>query len=324
MARDVESPDPLAAAIAPPPNETPNERWQREQREAEARRISEQIDEQIRAERQALKKRKPMKLLLLGQSESGKSTTVKSELPPPGYIVCIRTHLSTRADFQLAYAYDAFMAERAAWRAVVHLNLIRSINGILDVLYRVLPQHVLSNDPNTRSYTPGPEAMAGPLDVDMDDEDEDREPTPDPSGCPLNESHRALMLRLGPLRKVQRDLERCLGAASTEEVHSGSGGAAPWNVGGWRPREFAVTTRSGWKGALGRVRAAGRMSLDSSVRRQDRRTEGAASDAQTSRPKVCSCLPTEDALLVAHGEYRPKVIAITNHPQRRGTRKQMI
>ncbi|KAJ8497138.1 hypothetical protein ONZ51_g683 [Trametes cubensis] len=268
MARDVESPDPLAVAIAPPPNETPNERWQREQREAQARRISEQIDEQIRAERQALKKRKTMKLLLLGQSESGKSTTVKN--------------------FQLAYAYDAFMAERAAWRAVVHLNLVRSINGILDVLYRVLPEHGSSSDPNARPYTPGPDSIAGPLDVDMDDEDEDREPTPDPSGCPLNESHRALMLRLGPLRKVQRDLERCLGAASTEEVHSGSGSAAPWNVGGWRPREFAVTTRSGWKGALGRVRAAGRLSFESSVRRQERRTEGAASDAQTSRPRATS------------------------------------
>ena len=216
------------------------------------------------------------------------------------------------------------MAERAAWRAVVHLNLVRSINGILDVLYRVLPEHGSSSDPNARPYTPGPDSIAGPLDVDMDDEDEDREPTPDPSGCPLNESHRALMLRLGPLRKVQRDLERCLGAASTEEAHSGSGGAAPWNVGGWRPREFAVTTRSGWKGALGRVRAAGRMSLDSSVRRQDRRTEGAASDAQTSRPKVCSCLSTEQALPVAHEEYRLKVIAITNHPQRRVMKRQMF
>ena len=94
MARDVESPDPLAVAIAPPPNETPNERWQREQREAQARRISEQIDEQIRAERQALKKRKTMKLLLLGQSESGKSTTVKSEPPSLGYIACIWTNVS--------------------------------------------------------------------------------------------------------------------------------------------------------------------------------------------------------------------------------------
>ncbi len=80
MARALETPDPLAVAIEPPQNETPAERWAREQREAHARRISEQIDEQIRAEKQAMKKRRqPMRLLLLGQSESGKSTTVKSE-----------------------------------------------------------------------------------------------------------------------------------------------------------------------------------------------------------------------------------------------------
>lgn len=71
--------DPLAIAIAPPKNETPADRWAREQREAQARLISEQIDAQIKAEKQAVKKKgKPIKILLLGQSESGKSTTVKS------------------------------------------------------------------------------------------------------------------------------------------------------------------------------------------------------------------------------------------------------
>lgn len=44
----------------------------REHAEAEARRVSDSIDEQLRQERMALKKkRKPVKVLLLGQSESG-------------------------------------------------------------------------------------------------------------------------------------------------------------------------------------------------------------------------------------------------------------
>lgn len=64
--------DPLTAALAPPPNETAEQKEAREAAEAEARRISEEIDEQLKAERAAQKKKKaPVKVLLLGQSESG-------------------------------------------------------------------------------------------------------------------------------------------------------------------------------------------------------------------------------------------------------------
>ena len=81
MGRSLDVDDPLAAAIAPPSNETPHDRLVREEREAQAKKTSDEIDEMIRAERNALrKKRKPVKVLLLGQSESGKSTTLKSEL----------------------------------------------------------------------------------------------------------------------------------------------------------------------------------------------------------------------------------------------------
>lgn len=66
--------DPLTAALAPPPDETAEQRELREAAEAEARRVSDEIDEQLRNERMALKKKKaPVKVLLLGQSESGAS-----------------------------------------------------------------------------------------------------------------------------------------------------------------------------------------------------------------------------------------------------------
>jgi guanine nucleotide-binding protein subunit alpha len=46
----------------------------REAKEAEARRVSERIDEQIRSERQAnSRNRAPVKVLMLGQAESGAS-----------------------------------------------------------------------------------------------------------------------------------------------------------------------------------------------------------------------------------------------------------
>ncbi|KAH9858648.1 G-alpha-domain-containing protein [Lenzites betulinus] len=255
MPRALETPDPLAVAIEPPPNETSAERWAREQREAEARRISEQIDEQIRAEKQAMKKRKPpMKLLLLGQSESGKSTTVKN--------------------FQLAYAYDAFLAERTAWRAVIHLNLVRSVNTILEVLSKELSAH---GEAPVRPPTPGAElqSVGALLDNDMYEEDDEQEPSEESSECALTSAHRELMLRLVVLRQAQRDLERCLGAASTEETPNSASGAAPWNArgGGWRGREFSISARSGWKAALGRVRAVGRMSLESTIGRSERRSE---------------------------------------------------
>ena len=64
--------DPLAAAIAPPPDETPDARAARLSAEAEARRISDEIDEQLKQERASRRKQRPcVKVLLLGQSESG-------------------------------------------------------------------------------------------------------------------------------------------------------------------------------------------------------------------------------------------------------------
>ncbi|THH01144.1 hypothetical protein EW026_g1508 [Hermanssonia centrifuga] len=87
----------------------------RTQEEKEAKRINDEIDRQIELERQELKKRKPQaKILLLGQSEAGKSTLLKN--------------------FQLHFAPKAFEADGEAWRAVIHLNLVRAVNFILEAL----------------------------------------------------------------------------------------------------------------------------------------------------------------------------------------------
>ncbi len=70
--------DPLAAALLPPANETPVEKELRLKRETEAKQVSDRIDELIRQERIHRKKtRAEVNVLLLGQSESGKSTTLK-------------------------------------------------------------------------------------------------------------------------------------------------------------------------------------------------------------------------------------------------------
>lgn len=64
--------DPFAEFLRPPADETPSERQERLIKEAEQKRVSDAIDEQIRQERQILQKQKSViKILLLGQSESG-------------------------------------------------------------------------------------------------------------------------------------------------------------------------------------------------------------------------------------------------------------
>lgn len=72
--------DPLSAALLPPPNESPIQKEIRLKAETEARKVSEGIDEMIRQERNERKRsRAEVNVLLLGQSESGKSTTLKRE-----------------------------------------------------------------------------------------------------------------------------------------------------------------------------------------------------------------------------------------------------
>ena len=77
-----ESLGPLARALAPPADETPEQRAVRETKETEARRVSERIDEQIRLEKQAHSRKKiPVKVLMLGQAESGAFVLPKLSSP---------------------------------------------------------------------------------------------------------------------------------------------------------------------------------------------------------------------------------------------------
>ncbi|KAJ7270675.1 guanine nucleotide binding protein, alpha subunit [Mycena haematopus] len=282
MGRSFEE-DPLTAALAPPPNETPAERDARERSEAEAKRISDEIDALLRREREAEKKRKPVKLLLLGQSESGKTATLKN--------------------FQLLYCKRQWSEERASWRCVVLLNLVRNMNDILDILGRemaaanpeVLP--VASSSKISKPATAIPTSTSSsPTSSPLSSDSEFDEPPPSPSatrrqsatvGSPVSsnfpplkfkDKHRLLRLRLAPLRRVQSDLEARLGAAATELYTTNTNSAAPFDSASSSPskreKEFSVHSTNGWKTALERFRAARRRSgEDSGVLRKVRDME---------------------------------------------------
>ncbi|KAG5650297.1 hypothetical protein H0H81_012716 [Sphagnurus paluster] len=276
-------PDPFAIFTLPPPNETPEQRSAREHREAEEKRVSDRIDEEIKAEKAALKKQKGVvRVLLLGQSESGACPVFgpSSVLAEFHYDCVLISHCRkiddaeecvlypspsrvrsptdddidhAHADFRMKYARAAWKAERLSWRAVIQLNLIRSIITIVETLqaeFALQSQSQSADSSPTASPRPSSYAYPypypypyphAPIDIDADLDptrdsvDSDLPPmsipipTPSPSPTPtpstarthtsplLTPTHLLLQRRLGPLRRVEADLKRRLGAGSSDE-----------------------------------------------------------------------------------------------------------
>lgn len=270
MGRSIDLDDPLTLAIAPPADETPEARALRLQLEDEARRTNDEIDEMLRQERAALRKRKkPVKVLLLGQSESGKSTTLKSVSLIFFLSHIIHTLITLLKDFQLTYARKAWQDERQSWRAIIQLNLVRSVTTILDLLHTELTGAPLPAS--------SPFALAA-LTADADDPTAFAQDAADVGGqekmprLSFTEKHKLLKLKLAPLRKVQADLEKRLGSGAEEPTpfEGGSGTnttAAPFDQSPYsngyaapssptRRQEFYVRSSTGWKSALEKLRPA--------------------------------------------------------------------
>lgn len=163
--------DPLTLAMRPSASETESVRRVRLQREADEKSVSDRIDEELRQERERLKRRKldvkvcvfslvmftgnldaddgrvrPTQLLLLGQAESGKSTLQKQ--------------------FQLLYSPQTLEKERASWRTVVYFNVVRSLKHILDTLQSwndLAEEYQSSGGSSDQGYSSsGSNAIAGP------------------------------------------------------------------------------------------------------------------------------------------------------------------
>ncbi|KAH7105091.1 G-alpha-domain-containing protein [Auriculariales sp. MPI-PUGE-AT-0066] len=195
--------DPFAELMAPPPNETPMEREMREQLERSAKMRSDAIDDELRRERAALKDKRVLKLLLLGQSESGKSTTLRQ--------------------FQLAYTPSAFKSERATWRGVIQLNVVRSVRLILDTVMDAV-------EPNTQPV--------------------DGEEPPVDYHVRLTPEHEALCKRLDALRVAELKLMSKF-RAPAEEGETYALAPVPENV---VPDAKEPSVRADWKRPLRALR----------------------------------------------------------------------
>ncbi|KAK7038824.1 hypothetical protein VNI00_010454 [Paramarasmius palmivorus] len=211
--------DPFAHFLRPPVGETPEQRTERLRREAEATRISAEIDEAINRDRAAQKKDKDLiKVLLLGQSESGKSTTLKN--------------------LRMAYARDEWLREKASWRAVIQLNLIRSINTIMETLRAEIEDGFVESEPSVttdpRSETPTPFvgrqssefALASPVSTKSGSSGsgEGYDPRMIQEEVALRRQdidnrYHELRDRFTPLKSAENNLKEILGAG-TEEVTS--------------------------------------------------------------------------------------------------------
>ncbi|KAG6821012.1 hypothetical protein H0H93_007902 [Arthromyces matolae] len=207
--------DPLTKAMAPPPDETEEERQARLADEREAQRRSDAIDEELNRQRINEKRTQCVRILLLGQSESGKSTTLKN--------------------FQLFHSNKAFRAERASWRAVVQLNVVRSVRTILDAM---------SEAQGTSSQLDGGETAT-------------RYPV-------LSAEHLRLKMRLLPLQQVEEALLRKMtpaGSAEWEATHLSPLTNLPYS--NRHAGELALNSMTPWKTAFSKLLSGTRSSLDS-------------------------------------------------------------
>lgn len=124
----------------------------------------------------------------------------------------------------MTYARKAWTAEKDAWRAVIQLNLVRSINTLAAALARELELDAApsepSSEPNSNENTDAADTasiLTTPTpDPEADPEANSNSPRSRPAFA-LTEAHRALVARLSPLRPVQRSLEIKLGAGASEE-----------------------------------------------------------------------------------------------------------
>lgn len=125
---------------------------------------------------------------------------------PKDYRFCSLLFYSV-LDFRLKYAREAWISERNSWRSVIQLNLIKSVNTILDAIHSEMP----SSPANS---------LRDPHEVETKNADDEATFVASSSrSLPVFSAyHDSLKTRLCPLILVEKDLKKRLGAATDELV----------------------------------------------------------------------------------------------------------
>jgi guanine nucleotide-binding protein alpha-1 subunit len=167
-------------------------------------------------------------------------------------------------DFQLAYAHQAWLDERASWRSVIYLNLIRSVNNILNIVTKEMSRQNATSRPP--SPVPAHPLVSSQCSLETETDFSDDETLVARPLLPFTDRHKVLKLRLAPLREVQTDLERQIGAGASEppdlSTYYHYTDAAPFleaealaarSRNPRQPNEFFVRSNCGWKETLSRL-----------------------------------------------------------------------
>ncbi|KAI0703439.1 G-protein alpha subunit [Cytidiella melzeri] len=222
--------DPFSAQLRPPPGETENDRQLRLQQEAEAKRISDSIDEELKQDARRIQKRKQdVKLLLLGQAESGKSTLQKQ--------------------FQLMYKPNSLEEERLSWRPVVYYNIVRPIRRIFEVADAYIDlDYDEDGSLDGPSGTPDNSGLGSTSgDHSMDSSSAERELS-------------SLRLRLSPLLATEASLAERLSGGNPSATSTSKGNLFVRS--GWQLLGKSKRDRSSFTGGRNSVEAATRRSED--------------------------------------------------------------
>ncbi|KAF8956308.1 guanine nucleotide binding protein, alpha subunit [Flammula alnicola] len=260
-------------------DENEEERRARLTNESEAKRVSDMIDRQLDAERQRKKQVAGPKVLLLGQAESGKSTILKN--------------------FQLHFAPKAFEKEAEAWRPIIHLNLVRSVNFIVNF--------VLSRNTTRRDSYAQHQYKAS-------------------SSGSISPELRKLCIRLGPLRQVEENLNNILSGRSSFKLPDDPEAVnQPYNPA--KAPEVSIRSGSGWRQAFSLTRRSADSSgsstrSDTSEDGQSRRILAALGDDIAKLwkdPAVQTLLKTaEIALEEQPGFFLDQAVRVTKEDYRPG------
>ncbi|KAI9000626.1 G-protein alpha subunit [Trametes punicea] len=228
--------DPFAVLLRPPANETEHERIARLQREADAKRISDRIDEELKADRERMRKSKQdIRLLLLGQAESGKSTLQKQ--------------------FQLLYNPTGLEDERLSWRTVIYFNIARPIRRILEALDAYGDGDDDDDLTSEATYSPADIRLASGMPIASSSADiAADEKSLSPSQLSLEKQINTFRSRLAPLLTAETSLaDRLSGGIDV----SGSGRGSVFVRSGWQARSLALPFGRGRE----RTNSGGRSSL---------------------------------------------------------------